>query len=83
MSSTHIAELIIHIPMYPTPLFCDDVDSTNSHDDNKTAIKKMMATQDPNGSGEVDKLTPSFSLLDLLSCMDMWEPWMEGPRSEK
>jgi hypothetical protein len=42
-----------------------------------------LATQDPKVSGKVDKVAPRFGLLDLSSCVDLQEPWMEGLRSEK
>jgi hypothetical protein len=59
------------------------MDSANSHDEDEAAVEEMLATQDPKGSGKVDKLILSFSVLDLSLCVDMREPWMEGLRSEK
>jgi hypothetical protein len=67
----------------PTPLFRSDVDSAGSDDGDKAAVKETLATQGPEDLGEVEKLTSSFGLMELLSCIDMWEPWIEGPRSEK
>jgi hypothetical protein len=79
MSSSRITELIAHIPVHPTPLFCNDVDSTDSHDDDEVVIEETLARQDHTGLGEVDKLALSLGLLDLSLRVDMQEPWVEGP----
>jgi hypothetical protein len=84
MSTPRIAQLITHIPVRPTPLFHNDVDGAGSHDDDEAAVEETLAMQDQADLGEVEKLALRFSLLDLSSCMDMWEPWVEeGPKSKK
>jgi hypothetical protein len=83
MSTPHIAKLIARIPVHPTPLFHDDIDSADSHDDDAAAVEETLAMEDPVGSGEVNELPPSSGLMDLSAYVDMREPWVEGPRSKK
>jgi hypothetical protein len=83
MPTPQVARLIARIPVRPTPLFQDDVDNADSHDDNAAAVEEMLATQGTEGSGEVESLAPSFGLLDHEGYVDMRKPWVVGPRSEK
>jgi hypothetical protein len=95
MSTPWIRELLTRIPVRPTPLFRDDVDSDDSAavdaDGDETLATQgqedsgeheTMPTQGPEGSGEVN-LAPSLGLLDLEGYVDMREPWVEGARGEK
>jgi hypothetical protein len=83
MSTPQIAKLIACIPVRPVPLFQDDVDSADSHDDNAVGVEETLATQGPEDSGEVEKLAPSFGVMDPEGYVDMREPGVEGPRSDK
>ena len=83
MPSPRIAALIARIPVRPTPLFQDDVDSADSYDDDAAAVEETLATQGPEHSGEDNELAPRTGLLDLSGYVDMREPWVEGPKSEK
>jgi hypothetical protein len=83
MPTSQVARLIARIPVRPLPLFQDDVDSADSHDDDAAAVEEMLATQGPKDSGEVKNLAPSFGLMDREGYVDMRKPWVEGPRSEK
>jgi hypothetical protein len=79
MSTPFICSLIARIPVCPTPLFHDDVDSNDStgSDDNTPITKETMPTQGPEASGEVFNLAPSIGLLDLEGYVDMRQPWTE------
>jgi hypothetical protein len=67
----------------PTPLFHGIVDSTDSHDDDGAAMENNLAMKGPESSGEpCVALSLGSDLLDLLLCMDMQEPCVEGLRSE-
>jgi hypothetical protein len=83
MSTPRIAKLITRITVRPVPLFQDDVDSMDSHDDNAAAIEETLAMQGPKASGKVENLATSFGLMDPAGYVDMREPWVEGSRSEK
>jgi hypothetical protein len=82
MSTPFIRSVIARIPVCPTPLFQDDVDSADSHD-NDAAVEETLATQGPETSGEDNELGPKVGLMDLTGYVDMREPWVEGPKSEK
>jgi hypothetical protein len=64
MSTLFIRSLISRIPVRPTPLFQDNIDSTDSagSDDDVPVIEETMPTQGPEASGE--NLIPSIGLLD-------------------
>jgi hypothetical protein len=83
MPTPQVARLIARIPVCPKPLFQDDVDSADSHDDDPAAVKETLATQGPEDSAEVGSLAPSFGLMDREGYVDMRKPWVEGRRSEK
>jgi hypothetical protein len=83
MSTPFIHSIIARIPMHPTPLFQDDVDSADSHDNDAAAVKETLAMQGPETSGEDNELAPKVGLMDLTGYVDMREPWVEGPKSEK
>jgi hypothetical protein len=86
LSTPFIAKLIACIPVRPTPLFHDDVNSTNSadnHDDDTVAVEEILATQGPEALDEVENLTPSLGLMDPEGYVNMREPWVKGLRSEK
>jgi hypothetical protein len=64
MSTPFIRSVIARIPVHPIPLFQDDVDSADSHDDN-AAVEETLATQGPETSGEDNDLGPKVGLMDL------------------
>jgi hypothetical protein len=83
MPTPQVARLIARIPVCPTPLFQDTVNSGDSHNDDAAAVEETLAMQGPEDSGEVGNLIPSFGLMDQEGYVDMRKPWVEGPRSEK
>jgi hypothetical protein len=83
MSTPFIRSVIARIPVRPTPLFQDDVDSADSHDDDAAAVEETLATQGPETSGEDNELGPKVGLMNLAGYVDMREPWVEGLKSEK
>jgi hypothetical protein len=83
MVTPEIARLIACIPVCPTPLFQNDINSADSHKDNTAAIEEMLAMQGPEDSGEVGNLASSLGLMNREGYMDMGKQWVEGPRSEK
>jgi hypothetical protein len=83
MPTPQVARLIARIPVHPKPLFQDDIDSADSHNDDTAAVEEKLATQDPEDSGEVRNLAPNFGLMDWEGNVDMRKPWVEALRSEK
>jgi hypothetical protein len=82
MSTPFIRSVIACIPVRPTPLFQDNVDSADSHNDD-AAVKETLATQGPETLGKDNELGPKVGLMDLTGYVAMREPWVEGPKSEK
>jgi hypothetical protein len=83
MPTPEIARLIARIPVRPTLLFQNDIDSTDGHDDDTAAVEATLAAQGPEDSGEVEHPAPNLGLMSREGYVDMRKPWVEGPRSEK
>jgi hypothetical protein len=86
MSTPFIHRLIACIPVCPTALFHNDVnsaDSVDSHNGDAAAVEETMATQGLEDLDEVENLALSFGLMDPQGYVDMQEPWIEGPRGAK
>jgi hypothetical protein len=83
MPTPEIARLIARIPVHPTPLFQNDVDSADSHDDDAAAVEATLAMQGPEDSGEVENPALNLGLMSREGYVDMRKPWVEGRRSEK